>query len=121
VDSTNSWKLRDVIVAAALAVPLGIFWSYAWGLAWQVASDAVPILGDFMDGFFVAGGVLVGYYHPVEGWIELAIGVQLLRIVLKLLGGAVLGGLAGKLIGDALAQTGVLNNFPIAQARTREI
>jgi energy-coupling factor transport system substrate-specific component len=191
--ANDSWKMRDFIVAAALAVPLGIFWSYAWGLAWQVAADAVPVLGDFMDGFFVAGGVLVayvirkpgsallgeliaslveipftsfgpvalwlgllqglgvealllgtryrhftvgvlmlagaagslvalvGYYYPVEGWIELAISVQLLRIALKLAGGAVLGGLGGKLIGDALAQTGVLNNFPIGQARTREI
>jgi len=190
---SQQWKLRDFIVAAALAVPLGVFWSYAWGLAWQVAADAVPQLGDVMDGFYVVGGVLVayvirkpgsallgeliaslieipftsfgpvvlwlgllqglgveallmgtryrhfglgilllagaagslvavvGYYYPVEGWVELAIGVQVLRIVLKLVGGAVLGGLAGKLIGDALAQTGVLNNFPIAQARTREI
>jgi energy-coupling factor transport system substrate-specific component len=191
--SSSSWKLRDFIVAAALAVPLGIFWSYIWGLAWQVAADAVPALGDVMDGFYVVGGVLVayvirkpgsavlgemiaslielpftsfgpvvlwlgllqglgvealllgtryrhftvgvlmaagaagsavalvGYYYPVEGWVELAIGVQLVRIVLKLVGGAVLGGLGGKLIGDALAKTGVLNNFPIAQASAREI
>ncbi len=35
--------------------------------------------------------------------------------MLKLIGGAILAGLVGKLIGDALAQTGVLNNFPIAR------
>src|SRR4029453_19061524 len=59
--ANDSWKMRDFIVAAALAVPLGIFWSYAWGLAWQVAADAVPVLGDVMDGFYGAGGVLVAY------------------------------------------------------------
>jgi len=64
---------------------------------------------------------LVGYYYPVEGWVELGVGVQALRIALKLIGGALLGGLAGKLIGDALAQTGALNNFPIGKTRTREI
>jgi energy-coupling factor transport system substrate-specific component len=60
---------------------------------------------------------VIGYSYPAEGWFGLAIGVQLLRIVLKLVGGAILAGLVGKLIADALAQTGVLNNFPIASAR----
>ena len=37
------------------------------------------------------------------------------------LGGAIFGGLLGKLIADALVKTGVLNNFPIARSRVREI
>jgi energy-coupling factor transport system substrate-specific component len=63
----------------------------------------------------------VGYYYPVEGWLQLAVGVQVLRIALRLIGGALFGGVAGKLIGDALAQTGVLSNFPIGRTRVREI
>jgi energy-coupling factor transport system substrate-specific component len=187
------WSTRDFIVAAALAVPLGVFWSYVWAYVWALASNAIPELGDLFDGFYVVGGILVayvirkpgaallgemiasliempltgfgaavlwlgllqglgveallmgvryrhwgwgvlaaagaagalltvvGYYYPVEGWAQLAVGVQVLRIALKLIGGAVFAGVGGKLIGDALAQTGVLNNFPIARARTREI
>jgi energy-coupling factor transport system substrate-specific component len=183
------WRTRDFIVAAALAVPLGLVWSFAYGFVWLTARGILPQLGDVFDGFYIVGGVLVGYVirrpgaallgemvaaaielpftsfgavvlvlgllqgvgveavflavryrrfdlpimllagamgalvvtllysYPTEGWLGLAIGVQVLRLVLKLVGGAVLAGLVGKLIGDALAQTGVLNNFPIARGR----
>jgi energy-coupling factor transport system substrate-specific component len=183
------WRTRDFIVAAALAVPLGLVWSFAYGFVWLTARGILPQLGDVFDGFYIVGGVLVGYVirrpgaallgellaalielpftgfgavvlwlglvqglgvevafvatryrrfdltimllagamgalvavlgysYPAEGWLGLAIGVQLLRLVLKLVGGAILGGLVGKLIGDALVQTGVLNNFPIARGR----
>ncbi len=182
------WKARDVIVAAALAVPLGVFWSYVYGFIWSAASSAIPELGDVFDGFYVVGGVLVGYVirkpgaalfgevlasliqvpltgfaavvlwlgvlqglgveatflglryrnlgwltlmvagaagalvsvvgysYPVEGWAQLAIGSQVLRIVLKLVGGAFLAGALGKLIADGLARTGVLNNVAIGGA-----
>jgi energy-coupling factor transport system permease protein len=183
------WRTRDFIVAAALAVPLGLVWSFAYGFVWLTARGIQPLLGDVFDGFYIVGGVLVGYVirrpgaallgellaalieipftgfgavvlwlgllqglgveivflavryrrfdvpimllagamgallavvgysYPAEGWLGLAVGVQLLRLVLKLIGGAILGGLVGKLIGDALLQTGVLNNFPIARGR----
>jgi energy-coupling factor transport system permease protein len=183
------WRTRDFIVAAALAVPLGLVWSFAYGFVWLTARGILPQLGDVFDGFYIVGGVLVGYVirrpgaallgemiaalieipftgfgavvlwlglvqgigvevvflatryrrwdtptmlaagavgalvavfgysYPAEGWLGLSVGVQLLRIVLKLIGGAILAGLVGKLIGDALAQTGVLNNFPIARQR----
>jgi energy-coupling factor transport system permease protein len=183
------WHTRDFIVAAALAVPIGLIWSFAYGFIWLAARGIQPLLGDVFDGFYIVAGVLVayvirkpgaallgemlaalieipftgfgavvlwlgllqgvgvevvflatryrrfdvwtmmlsgamgalvaviGYSYPVEGWLGLAPGVQLLRLVLKLIGGAVLAGLVGKLIGDALAQTGVLNNFAIARKR----
>ena len=183
------WRTRDFIVTAALAVPLGLVWSFAYGFVWLTARGILPQLGDVFDGFYIVAGVLVGYVirrpgaallgemlaalieipftgfgavvlwlglvqglgveivflatryrrfdlpimlvagaagalvavlgysYPAEGWLNLAIGVQVLRLVLKLIGGAILAGLVGKLIGDALVQTGVLNNFPIARRR----
>jgi energy-coupling factor transport system substrate-specific component len=185
------WRTRDFIVAAAIAVPLGLVWSFAYGFVWLTARGIQPLLGDVFDGFYIIGGVLVayvvrkpgaallgemlaalveipftgfgavvlwlgllqglgvelvflatryrrfdlltlmvagamgalaavvGYSYVTEGWLGLEPGVQILRIILKLLGGALLAGLLAKLIGDALVQTGVLNNFPIA--RTREV
>ncbi|HEX8969360.1 MAG TPA: ECF transporter S component [Chloroflexota bacterium] len=183
------WRTRDFIVAAALAVPLGLVWSFAYGFVWLTARGILPQLGDVFDGFYIVGGVLVGYIirrpgaallgemlaalieipftgfgavvlwlglvqgvgvevvflatryrrfdlpvvllagamgalvavigysYPAEGWLGLSLGVQALRIVLKVVGGAILAGLVGKWIADALAQTGVLNNFPIVRSR----
>ena len=34
---------------------------------------------------------------------------------------AIVGGLLGKFIADALAKTGVLNNFPIGRDQVREV
>src|SRR3712207_616659 len=65
--------------------------------------------------------VFVGYEYVVFGYGSLAVGVQVLRFAARVLGGILFAGLASKLIGDALAQTGVLNNFPIGRARVREI
>lgn len=187
------WQTRDVIVAAALAVPLGLVWSIVWGQVWLFARGILPELGLLVAGFYIAAGVLVGYvvrrpgaallgemiaslievpltpFGPVALWLgllqglgveavfaatryrsyslptlmlagaagalfvfvgyeyvvfgygSLALGVQVLRFVVRLLGGAIFAGLASKLIGDALVQTGVLNNFPIGRARVREI
>src|SRR5215216_3382371 len=193
VESPLAWKTRDVVVAAALAVPLGILWSLGWGYVWSAGRAILPELGFVLDGFYVVAGVLVGYivrrpgaallgemlaslleipltpFGAVVLWLgllqglgvelvfagtryrnwslpvlmlagavgailpyfgytyvttsaaSLGIDVQVLRIVLKLIGGAIFAGLVGKLIADALAKTGVLNNFPIARSRVREI
>jgi energy-coupling factor transport system permease protein len=188
----GSWRTRDFVVSAALAVALGIVWVYVWGLVWVAGRGLLPQLGLILDGFYVIGGVLVGYvvrrpgaallgemlaalieipltpFGPVVlllgllqgvgvevvflatgyrrfslpvlllagalgagfafgydyvslGYGKLAIGIQLLNLVIKLIGGASFAGFAGKLIGDALAKTGVLNNFPIGQARRQAI
>jgi energy-coupling factor transport system substrate-specific component len=75
----------------------------------------VLLVGGALGGLLV----LVGYSYVAQSWWNIAIGVQAIRIALKLIGGAVFAGLVGKIIGDALVQTGVLNNFPIARARQR--
>jgi energy-coupling factor transport system permease protein len=187
------WRTRDFIVVAALAVPVGLVWSFVWGFIWQPAQAAIPELGQLTAGFYIVAGVLcgyvvrkpgaallgemlgalvevpfigaaptlfwvafleglgpelvflatryrrfdlpllllagamgglfvlLGYSYWVQGWMYLAIGIQVLRVALKLIGGAVFAGLAGKFIGDALVPTGVLNNFPIARARQQPI
>ena len=56
-----AWKTRDVVVAAALAVPLGLVWSLGWGQVWTFARALSPELGFFVAGFYVAAGVIVGY------------------------------------------------------------
>lgn len=191
--SLMSWKTRDFVVTAALAVPLGLIWSLGWGYVWTFGRGIAPELGFVLDGFYVVAGVLVGYIvrrpgaallgemiaalieipltpfgaivlwlgllqglgveavfaatryrnwslpvlllagalgallpylgytYPTAGTASLAIDVQILRLVLKLVGGVLFAGLAGKLIADALVPTGVLNNFAIARRPEREI
>lgn len=190
-ESPLAWKTRDVVVAAALAVPLGIVF-YVWLIGWN-AAQLVPPLGHFVGGLYVMAGVLVGYvlrrpgaaflgemiaafvewplapYGPIILFLGLlqAVGIevvfaafryrnwslpvlmlagavgalavlfgrfyvafgysalapeeQAIRLVATILGGAIVGGLLGKVVGDALTRTGVLNNFPIARSRVREI
>lgn len=187
------WQTRDLVVAAALAVPLGVIWSYGWGIVWQAARSVEPSLGAVFDGFYIVAGILVGYIvrrpgaallgemlaslielpltpfgpvvlwlgllqglgveavflatnyrrysllvlclagamgalavtvgyrYPISGDGQLALGIQALRIILRVAGGVIFAGLAGKLIGDALARTGVLNNFAIARDRQVEV
>jgi energy-coupling factor transport system substrate-specific component len=193
VESPLAWKTRDFVVAAALAVPLGLVWSLVWGQVWTFARALSPELGFFVAGFYVAAGVIVGYvvrrpgaallgemiaalvevpltpfgaaaliigflqgigteavfaatryrnwsltvlmiagaagaglgFFGYEYWVfgygSFGIVVLAIRFASRLLGGAILGGLCSKLIADALLQTGVLNNFPIARGRVREL
>jgi energy-coupling factor transport system permease protein len=192
-ESPLAWKTRDVVVTAALAVPLGLVWSLGWGQVWTFARAISPELGFFVAGFYVAAGVIVGYvvrrpgaallgemiaalievpltpfgaaaliigflqgigteavfaatryrnwslpvllvggaagaalgFFGYEYWVfgygSFGIVVLALRFASRLLGGALLGGLCSKLIADALVPTGVLNNFPIARGRVREL
>jgi len=190
-EGPTGWKTRDVVVAAALAVPLGIVYA-GWLLAW-LAAQVVPEVSHFLGGLYVVAGIVVAYvtrrpgaallgemiaalvetpiapygvillwlgllqgvgmeavfaatryrryslpvlmlagvvgalavlfgrFYVAFGYGNLALDVQLIRLVATILGGALLGGLLGKLIADALAKTGVLNNFPIARDRVREV
>jgi energy-coupling factor transport system substrate-specific component len=68
-----------------------------------------------------AVAVLFGRFYVAFGYASLAPEEQALRLVATILGGAIVGGLLGKVVGDALARTGVLNNFPIARSRVREV
>lgn len=191
VESPFAWKTRDILVAAGIAVPLGLV--YAGWLALWLAAQIVPELSHVVGGLYVLAPVIVGYvlrrpgaallaemlaafvetpftpygtiiiwlgflqgvgveavfaltgyrrytlpvllvagavgalavlfgrFYVAFGYGNLAIEVQILRIVATIVGGALFGGLLGKVIADALVKTGVLNNFPIARSQVREI
>ena len=57
----RDWTTRDIVVAAVLAVAVGvIFW--AWGLLWSSAFAAVPFPVSYaLVGMWMVGGLLVPY------------------------------------------------------------
>jgi len=59
------------------------------------------------------GGFLQEYYP--YGMNEQVVTFQIINVVLRLVGGAVLGGALAKFTGDALADTGVLEGMPVAE------
>jgi energy-coupling factor transport system permease protein len=59
--SFRDWNTRELVVAAVLAVAVGVvFW--AWGLLWSTAFQAVPFpLSYALVGVWMTGGLLVPY------------------------------------------------------------
>src|SRR3954468_5072948 len=55
------WKTRDVLVPAVISVVIGLVWVYGWGLVWSAGRALLPELGFFLDGFYLVGGVMIGY------------------------------------------------------------
>jgi energy-coupling factor transport system substrate-specific component len=51
------------------------------------------------------------------GYFELNPGFLVVLLIVRLLSGAIISGLLSKVIGDALARTGVLSNFAIGRER----
>ena len=56
-----------------------------------------------------------------QGYYKLSIPTIVAYFVLRVLSGAVLAGLLGKGIADALVPTGALDSFPVAEGRQQEI
>lgn len=59
--SFKEWTTRDLVVAAVLAVAMGVvFW--AWGLLWSTAFQAVPFPFSYaLVGVWMIGGLLVPF------------------------------------------------------------
>jgi len=59
--SFKDWTTRELVVAAVLAVAVGVvFW--AWGLLWSTAFQAVPFPFSYaLVGVWMIGGLLVPY------------------------------------------------------------
>jgi energy-coupling factor transport system permease protein len=177
------WTTRDIVVAAALAVAVGMLF-VAWSWAYQLLSLIPAPFNAWAVGFWMLGGTLVPYvirrpgaafmgemvaalveaplvpwgittlisglvqglpaeasfaltgyrrwgltvlmragafaalggflqeYYPY-GISEQILAVQIGGLLLRVLGGAVLGGVLAKLTGDALLRTGVLEGLGI--------
>ena len=55
------------------------------------------------------------------GYFELNPGFLVVLLIVRLLSGAIISGLLSKVIGDALARTGVLSNFAIGRERQQVV
>lgn len=58
-----------------------------------------------------------GYFR--SGFAALSVDLVLTMLIVRIISGALLAGLLGKWIADALASTGVLRSFPIAKTRSQ--
>ncbi|WP_028592544.1 ECF transporter S component [Paenibacillus massiliensis] len=58
-----------------------------------------------------------GYFR--SGFAALSVDLVLAMLIVRIISGALLAGLLGKWIADALASTGVLRSFPIAKTRSQ--
>jgi energy-coupling factor transport system substrate-specific component len=124
--------LLGEMLAALIEVPLTPFGPAALilGFLQGIGTEAVfaatryrnwslPVL--MAAGAAGAGLGFAAYEYAVFGYGSFGIGLLAVRFVSRLLGGAILGGLVPKLIADAVAKTGALNNYPIARSQVREI
>ncbi len=98
-----------VILAWGLVQGLGI---EAVFLATGYRNFSVPVL---MLAGAVSAAAAFAWQWLILGYGNLSLGLVAVMFILRLLSGAVLAGLGGKLIADALAATGVLNGFALGQ------
>ena len=60
---TEEWSTRDIVVTTTLAVAIGILW-VGWTWIWNLF-QGIPVIGiyldNFLNGFWMIGGVLVAY------------------------------------------------------------
>ncbi|WP_170119418.1 ECF transporter S component [Tumebacillus permanentifrigoris] len=63
-----------------------------------------------------AASIPIDYYQGYIG--DLTTGMLVLKIVLRLLSGAILAGVLGKVVGDLLAKTGVLNSYLLVRSKS---
>jgi energy-coupling factor transport system substrate-specific component len=113
-------SLAEVLFGAAAGTPLlvtgimeGLGAEIVFGLrGWRDYSLTTVVLAG-------AVGMLVAlpwnWYRL--GYFELSPGFLLILLIVRLLSGAIISGLLTKVVGDALARTGVLSNFAIGRER----
>ncbi len=112
--------LAEVLFGSAAGAPLlitglmqGLGAEFVFGARrWRDYSPATVLLA----GAVTALVALPWNWYRL-GYFALNPGFLLVLVVVRLLSGALLGGLFPKLLGDALARTGVLTSFALGRAR----
>jgi len=112
--------LAEVLFGAAAGTPLlitgimqGLGAELVFGMRrWQDYSVPTVMLGGA-----VAMLVALPWNWYRLGYFQLEPGLLVALLIVRLLSGAILSGLLSKVIGDALARTGVLSNFALGRER----
>lgn len=114
--------LAEVLFGSPVGIPLLIT-----GLAQGIGAELVFALFKYRrytpGTIMVAGAVAAVIALPWNwfrlAYFQLAPSFLVLLLGIRIISGAVVGGLLAYLIVEALARTGVLANFPVGRARTR--
>lgn len=112
--------LAEVLFGAAAGTPLLVS-GIMEGLGAEIVFGARRWRDYSLKTVLLAGAVAMLVALPWNwyrlGYFELDPGFLLVLLIVRLLSGAIMSGLLAKVIGDALARTGVLSNFAIGRER----
>jgi energy-coupling factor transport system substrate-specific component len=117
------------LVAASVSVLLGSQWTLdavVSGAIQGAAAEAVFAIARYR-GYTPTLGVIAGAASAIGAWIhdtplyyaDLPLTDQLLILVFMVISGALVAGIGGWWLMNALAQSGVLSQFPSGRAQTR--
>jgi energy-coupling factor transport system substrate-specific component len=112
--------MAEVLFGAAAGTPLLIS-GIMEGLGAEIVFGARRWRDYSLKTVMLAGAVAMLVALPWNwfrlGYFELNPGFLVVLLIVRLLSGAIISGLLSKVIGDALARTGVLSNFAIGRER----
>jgi energy-coupling factor transport system permease protein len=102
------WGILTLVSGLAQGLPAEAAFAMTgykrWGLGVMLVAGALAALGGFLQEYYP--------YNLYEQGLQL----QVVNVALRMLGGAILGGVLAKLTGDALVETGTLEGMPVAEA-----
>ncbi len=112
--------LAEVLFGAAAGTPL-LVTGIMQGLGAEIVFGARRWQDYSLSTVIIAGAVAMLVALPWNwfrlGYFQLNVGFLVILLIVRLLSGAILSGLVPKVLGDALARTGVLSNFALGRAR----